>query len=153
MVVKTLKEKGLTIACAESCTGGLICKRLTDIPGSSACVLGGFVTYTNEMKIEQLGVSADTLEKYGAVSQQTALEMARGARKATSADIAVGITGIAGPDGGSEEKPVGTVWVAVVSGKDERVSLAPVRRKWSDRMYTRHTSSSYTLSQVLKIIE
>ena len=153
VVVKTLKEKGLTIACAESCTGGLICKRLTDIPGSSACVLGGFVTYTNEMKIEQLGVSADTLEKYGAVSQQTALEMARGARKATGADIAVGITGIAGPDGGSEEKPVGTVWVAVVSSKDEIVSLAPVRRKWSDRSYTRHTSASYALSQVLKIIE
>lgn len=153
VVVRTLKEKGLTIACAESCTGGLVCKRLTDIPGSSACVLGGFVTYTNQMKIKQLGVKPETLEKYGAVSQQTALEMARGAQAESGADIGVGITGIAGPDGGSEEKPVGTVWVAVVYKDKELVSLAPVRRKWSDRSYTRHTSASYALSQVLKIIE
>lgn len=153
VVVRTLKDKGLTIACAESCTGGLMCKRLTDIPGSSACVLGGFVTYTNQMKIKQLGVDADTLEKFGAVSQQTALEMAKGVLQQTGADIGVGITGIAGPDGGSEEKPVGTVWVAVVTQDAERVSLAPVRRKWSDRSYTRHTSASYALSQVLKIIE
>ena len=153
VVVKTLTEKKLTLAAAESCTGGLMLKRLTDIPGSSACISGGFVTYNNDMKMNLLGVSKATLDTYGAVSEQTALEMARGARRQSGADIGVGITGIAGPDGGTEAKPVGTVYVAVVCGDKEIVSLAPVRRKWSDRSYTRHTSASYALSQVLKIVK
>ena len=153
VVVRELTEKHLTVAAAESCTGGLMLKRLTDIAGASACVSGGFVTYTNEMKINLLGVKADTLAQHGAVSAETALEMARGARDRSGADIGVGITGIAGPGGGTEEKPVGTVYVAVVYGEREDVQLAPVRRKWSDRGYTRHTSASFALSRVLKMIK
>ena len=153
VVVRELTEKHLTVAAAESCTGGLMLKRLTDIAGASACVSGGFVTYTNEMKMNLLGVKADTLAQHGAVSAETALEMARGARRVSGADIGVGITGIAGPGGGTEEKPVGTVYVAVVYGEREDVQLAPVRRKWSDRSYTRHTSASFALSRVLKMIK
>ena len=153
VVVRELTERKLTIAAAESCTGGLFLKRLTDIAGASGCVAGGFVTYTNEMKMNVLGVSADTLATHGAVSAETALEMARGARAKSGADIGVGITGLAGPGGGSEEKPVGTVYVAVVWGEREDVQLAPVRRKWSDRSYTRHTSASFALSRVLKMIK
>ncbi|MBQ2865212.1 MAG: competence/damage-inducible protein A [Clostridia bacterium] len=152
VVVRELTERKLTVAAAESCTGGLFLKRLTDIAGASACVAGGFVTYTNEMKMQVLGVSPDTLSKHGAVSAETALEMARGARDKSGADIGVGITGIAGPGGGTEEKPVGTVYVAVVYGEREDVQLAPVRRKWSDRSYTRHTSASFALSRLLKMI-
>jgi nicotinamide-nucleotide amidase len=108
-----LVEKGWTIAAAESCTGGLFMKRLTDVPGSSRYVERGFVTYSNRSKIELLGVSAQDLEAHGAVSAPIAEQMARGARERAGADIGVGITGIAGPAGGSDEKPVGTVFIAL----------------------------------------
>jgi nicotinamide-nucleotide amidase len=107
-----LKQRNLTLALAESCTGGLIAAAITEIPGSSAWFDRGFVTYSNAAKIEMLGVSAETLEKFGAVSEQTAQEMALGALKNSRAQVAGSITGIAGPDGGSEEKPVGTVCMA-----------------------------------------
>lgn len=97
-------------ATAESCTGGMIVAALTDIPGSSSVVDRGFVTYSNEAKMEMIGVSKATLDAYGAVSEQTALEMAAGALKHSSAGIALAVTGVAGPDGGSDEKPVGLVW-------------------------------------------
>lgn len=134
-----------TVATAESCTGGLIAKRLTDVPGSSAVVKGGFVTYTNEMKTSLLGVSPDTLEKYTAVSEQTAAEMARGARLRTGADIAVSTTGYAGPGGGTEEAPVGTVFVGISTQEETRVvrlRLSPDR----DRDYIRTLAASHALN-------
>ena len=110
-VGRLLQEQGLTIALAESCTGGLIGRRVTEVAGSSEYFLEGFVTYSNEAKMRTLGVPAEVLQKHGAVSAETAEAMAVGARKVSGADVAVSVTGIAGPGGGSEEKPVGTVFV------------------------------------------
>ena len=113
------KAKGILAATAESCTGGLIIALLTDIPGASSMVDRGFVTYSNEAKTEMLGVSETTLAAHGAVSEETALEMAAGALANSRAGIALAVTGIAGPDGGSTEKPVGLVWFGVaVKGSD-----------------------------------
>ena len=111
------KGRGQKIATAESCTGGLVAALLTDIAGSSAVVDRGFVTYSNEAKQELLGVPADTLASYGAVSTQTAQAMAKGAVARSRAQIAVAITGVAGPGGGSAEKPVGLVHFAVANRK------------------------------------
>lgn len=135
-VGKLLLEKKQMLALAESCTGGLISHRITRIPGSSAYYLGGAVTYANEAKQRFLGVKSETLERYGAVSEETALEMAQGIRERTGADLTVSVTGIAGPAGGSPEKPVGTVWIGIAydkvhearhhrfSGDRERIILA-----------------------------
>lgn len=111
-VVDGLTRARKALATAESCTGGWIAKSLTDIPGSSACFGFGFVSYSNDAKSRLLGVSGDTLETTGAVSESTVREMAEGALALSGADFAVAVSGIAGPDGGSEEKPVGTVWFA-----------------------------------------
>jgi nicotinamide-nucleotide amidase len=111
-LAKTLTEHNLSIVTAESCTGGWLAKCFTDLAGSSAWFDRGFVTYSNASKQDMLGVSKASLEKYGAVSEQVAKEMAQGALKNSQADIAVAITGIAGPDGGTNDKPVGTVWIA-----------------------------------------
>ena len=108
-VTQQLAQRGETITCAESCTGGLLAAALTRLPGSSAWFETGFVTYSNEAKQRLLGVSADSLRQYGAVSEAVVHEMAAGARQAADADYALSISGIAGPDGGSPEKPVGTV--------------------------------------------
>lgn len=113
VVVELLRENGLTAVTAESCTGGMIAEKITRIPGSSECFGCGYVTYSNEQKMRLLGVKNETLEKYGAVSEQTALEMSRGARETSGADIAAAVTGIAGPGGGSEEKPVGLVYISI----------------------------------------
>ena len=110
---RKLRACGLTIACAESCTGGLLTSTLTDIPGSSAYLMGSVVSYSNDVKSRILHVSEETLSVYGAVSEETAREMAAGVQRLMQTDIGVGITGIAGPDGGSEEKPVGLVYIAV----------------------------------------
>lgn len=110
---KELRVAGLTISCAESCTGGLLTSMLTDVSGSSSYVMGSVVSYSNDVKARVLHVSEETLTVYGAVSEETAREMAQGVRKLIHADIGVGITGIAGPDGGSTEKPVGLVYIAV----------------------------------------
>ena len=104
-----LTERGLRVCTAESCTGGLIAKSFTDLPGSSAWFERGFVTYSNQAKMDLLQVREATLRADGAVSLETALQMAAGALANSAADLAVSVTGIAGPDGGSEEKPVGTV--------------------------------------------
>lgn len=112
-VGQLLLEKNQTLALAESCTGGLISHRITRIAGSSAYYHGGAVTYSNEVKVKFLGVKPATLEKYGAVSEQTALEMSRGIREKTGASVGLSVTGIAGPSGGSPEKPVGTVWISI----------------------------------------
>jgi PncC family amidohydrolase len=113
LVGKLLKEKGLTLATAESCTGGLIGSRITDISGSSDYYLGGVVAYANQTKMQLLGVLPETLAAYGAVSEQTVIEMARGARRATGAQIGVSVSGIAGPGGAMPGKPVGLVWLGL----------------------------------------
>jgi nicotinamide-nucleotide amidase len=122
LVLRLLRERELTLATAESCTGGLVGARLTEIPGSSDVYVGGTVAYSNDVKERVLGVSAETLAAHGAVSAETALEMARGARTAFGADVAVSVTGVAGPGGGTEEKPVGLVHVAAVGPMGERES-------------------------------
>ncbi len=109
-VIAALVARGETVATAESCTGGLIAGALTSVTGSSAAVYGGFITYANSAKIKMVGVSAETLLAHGAVSAETAGEMAEGARNEASTTYAIAVTGIAGPDGGSVEKPVGLVW-------------------------------------------
>jgi nicotinamide-nucleotide amidase len=112
-----LKEKGQTIATAESCTGGYIAHLLTNRPGSSAFYLGGFVSYDNQVKIEVLRVDKDSIEEEGAVSETVVKQMANGARNLLKTDLAIATSGVAGPDGGTDEKPVGTVWIAIASSK------------------------------------
>lgn len=121
-VVKLLKESHKTLALAESCTGGLVAKSITDIPGASTVFCEGYVTYSNEVKSKILGVSEDTLAQYGAVSEPTAREMAQGLLARSGADIAVSLTGIAGPDGGTDEKPVGLVYVGVSTPENTHVT-------------------------------
>jgi nicotinamide-nucleotide amidase len=111
-LIARCRAANLTLATAESCTGGLIAGLLTEIPGSSAVVERGFVVYSNEAKQELLGVPVATIERHGAVSEATARAMAEGALEASRADIAVSVTGVAGPDGGTPSKPVGLVWFA-----------------------------------------
>ena len=111
-----LLKKGMTVSFAESCTGGLLSSIITSLPGSSAYFKGSAVTYSNESKIRLLNVRESTLIAYGAVSPQTAIEMAEGARSLFSTDISGSITGIAGPDGGTDEKPVGTVFMSITDG-------------------------------------
>ena len=113
--VRRLIEAGKTVATAESCTGGMIGELLTRRPGSSQAFLGGAITYSNAEKTRQLGVSPETLATHGAVSEATVREMAQGARERFGADFAVSASGVAGPDGGSPDKPVGTVWLALAS--------------------------------------
>jgi nicotinamide-nucleotide amidase len=121
VTARMLLAAGRTVATAESCTGGLVAKFLTDIPGSSAYMLQGWVTYTDESKKRQLGVAHATLELHGAVSEETAREMAEGARCASGAYYAVALTGIAGPDGGTDEKPVGLVYIALAMPEETKV--------------------------------
>lgn len=116
VVAGLLVEKGLTLSCAESCTGGQFAARMTSVPGASAYFDRGIVAYSNQAKIEELGVSPDTLAQFGAVSAQTAREMAVGLRLRTESDLCVSVTGISGPDGGSEAKPVGTAFIAIAAG-------------------------------------
>ena len=116
---KILRERGLKLSLAESCTGGLLGDRITNLPGSSEYFWGSLVTYAYEAKVAILNVSWDTLKSYGAVSRETVLEMARGARQALSTDIAVSVSGIAGPGGGTDEKPVGTTWIGLVAADGE----------------------------------
>jgi nicotinamide-nucleotide amidase len=114
-IIDLLTEKAQTIVTAESCTGGMIASALTDVPGASAAVYGGYVTYANTAKSRMIHVQARLIRDYGAVSNQVARAMADGARNTARADYAVAVTGIAGPDGGSEKKPVGLVYIAVSS--------------------------------------
>lgn len=117
-IVGLLQEKKVTLATAESCTGGMLASRIIDVPGVSEVFKAGFVTYANEAKQNLIGVKEDTLAQFGAVSEQTAREMVLGAIKAAKADMAVATTGIAGPGGGTKEKPVGLVYIACGSADD-----------------------------------
>jgi nicotinamide-nucleotide amidase len=152
VLVDALHKEKLTLSAAESCTGGLIAKRITDIAGCSDVFLGGCVTYTNEVKQRLLGVSGDTLEKYGAVSKETAMEMARGVRERTGSDIGISATGIAGPGGATEETPVGTVFLGISTkdGEDyRRLSLSSKR----SREFIRTVSATNAYDMVLKYIK
>lgn len=117
---RLLKDKGLSLAVGESCTGGLIGHTVTNVPGSSSYFQGGVIAYSNELKVKILQVSPHTLGSRGAVSKETALEMARGVKGVTGADIGLSVTGIAGPEGGGKEKPVGTIFIALSSRGAER---------------------------------
>ena len=113
VVVRLLTGRKKTLATAESCTGGFIANRITNVPGASKIFIGGIVAYSNEVKQKFLGVRAETLKKFGAVSEKVACEMAKGAREKFGADFAIAVTGIAGPGGGTKDKPVGTVFIAL----------------------------------------
>jgi PncC family amidohydrolase len=117
-VVQSLREKNLRVSFAESCTGGMISSAIVSVPGSSSVLDLSIVTYANRAKIEFTDVTQDVLDNHGAVSRQTALLMASGIKRTARCDIGVGVTGIAGPDGGSDSKPVGTVYIAVNNGDD-----------------------------------
>jgi len=148
-VVEALKEKRLTVATAESCTGGGVSQALTDVPGASAVFHGGICAYANDIKVKLLGVQVGTLEAYGAVSPQTAKEMAQGVRAATGADIGIGVTGIAGPDGGSDEKPVGLVYIAVSSDAYSEVKeLHLSRGHKKERSFIRSMAVLHALSLI-----
>ena len=117
VIGRLLRDRKMTVATAESCTGGRLADRLTNVPGSSDYLLGGIISYDNAVKIESLGVQPDTLDSYGAVSRQTACEMAEGVRHRLNASIGISTTGVLGPGGGSGEKPVGTLWIGVSTEK------------------------------------
>lgn len=146
VVADRLMEQGLTLSSAESCTGGMFASTMTDIPGISQCFDRGLVTYSNQAKMEELGVSAETLEKFGAVSEETALEMVEGLKRVSGSDVCISVTGIAGPGGGSEEKPVGLVYIGFSYGDKKickKIQMRNVNRSWN-----RH----YTLLCMLNVI-
>lgn len=152
LVVQLLKEKGLTLSCAESCTGGYFGKRITDIAGASSVFKGGFITYSNEAKVELLGVNPQTLEKYSAVSPEVAEEMANGARIKLKTDIAVSITGEAGPVADPLTKQsVGTVFIGI-STKEKTFSLKINIARQRDREYIRRVASSRAMKEIIKIL-
>lgn len=141
VVVQEMTARGLTLATAESCTGGLMGKRITDVPGASACYLGGVVSYQNEVKENLLGVRHETLISKGAVSEETACQMAQGVRKALGADIGISTTGVAGPGGGTPEKPVGLIYVGI-STKDKTWAVRILRPRQSRESLRRLASST-----------
>lgn len=148
-VHRLLTERGETLAVAESCTGGKIASLFTAMAGASAYFLLGAVTYSNEAKMKVLGVRPETLERYGAVSEQTAREMAEGVRRVTGADYGVATTGIAGPSGGSGEKPVGTVWFAVASAAG---TVAVMKNSGTDRGQIIDRASAYAIQMLNEAI-
>lgn len=149
-VGRLLTEQKLTLGVAESCTGGLIAHRLTNVPGSSNYFLGGIVAYAYDVKERVLNVRHDTLYEHGAVSRETALEMARGARRLLGSDVALAVTGIAGPSGGTPEKPVGLVYIALSARDMERCE----RYVWSgDRLQNKQQSSEAALRMLRQYLE
>lgn len=150
-VIEKLKEKHIKVATAESCTGGLIAKRITDVPGASEVFDCGIISYANEIKHRVLGVSEDDLNKYGAVSEPVARQMAQGALKVSGADIAVSVTGIAGPDSDSTNKPVGLVYIGLADR--DNVWVRELRTSRKDRSYNRYVSASNALNMIRLYID
>ena len=153
LVVSELKAKGKKLATAESCTGGLLSKRITDVPGSSEVFEMGCVTYANQAKEDLLSVSHETLEQYGAVSPQTAREMAEGIVRRSGSDLGIGITGIAGPDGGAAEKPVGLIYIALSDGENTWVTKRSPIGRTKSREWHRHCAASQALDMVRRWLE
>lgn len=150
-VIEKLKEKHIKVTTAESCTGGLIAKRITDVPGASEVFDCGIISYANEIKHRVLGVSEDDLNKYGAVSEPVARQMAQGALKVSGADIAVSVTGIAGPDSDSTNKPVGLVYIGLADR--DNVWVRELRTSRKDRSYNRYVSASNALNMIRLYID
>jgi nicotinamide-nucleotide amidase len=149
VIGRLLKNSNATIGTAESCTGGFLANQITSVPGSSAYFEGSVVSYSNSVKMNVLGVSRETLEEFGAVSEQTAREMAEGARRVLNTTFAVSTTGIAGPDGGTAEKPVGTVWIACATPDETFTQLLTLR---NNRKINIELTSSYALNLLRKTI-
>ena len=152
LVVDALRAAGKTLATAESCTGGLLAKRITDVAGSSDVFEMGCVTYANRVKEKLLGVPHETLEAHGAVSEETARAMAEGIVRASGANIGVGITGIAGPGGGTAEKPVGLVYIALSDGKSTWVAKRQPAGRMKSREWHRHCAASKALDMVRRYL-
>ena len=146
-----LTGKGWSVATAESCTGGGVAAALTAVPGSSACVKGGIVAYTEEIKMRLLGVKPETLHDFGVVSRQTVEEMAQGAMKSMNSDFAVATSGVAGPSGGSEEIPVGTIWIAAASRS--QVYTHCIRRYNEGRALNVQNAVQIALEMLQKVVE
>jgi len=145
-----MEQRGLTLAVAESCTGGLVSHRITDVPGCSTYYHGSVTTYSNAVKASALGVSGDTLNRYGAVSEQTAREMAQGVRRFLGADVGLSVTGVAGPDGGTPEKPVGLVYVGLAAPDGVWVA----RHLWpGDRWENKAASAEAVLDLLRRYLE
>ena len=144
-LVELLKAQGLTCATAESCTGGGVGSAITAVPGSSAVFAGGVISYSNAVKHAVLGVSEEDLQRVGAVSSEVAAQMAEGVRKLLKVDLAVSLTGIAGPDGGSEEKPVGLVWFGLATKDGVRTEKAIFR---GDRVQVRAQAVTHALGML-----
>lgn len=152
LVIDELRKAGKKLATAESCTGGLLGKRLTDVPGSSDVFEMGCITYANSVKEQLLGVPHETLETWGAVSEQTARAMAEGIVRLSGADIGVGITGIAGPGGGTDEKPVGLVYIALSDGENTWVAKRQPAGRMKSREWHRHCAASKALDMVRRYL-
>lgn len=161
VIARKLIEKGVTISSAESCTAGLFSATLANVPGISAALDRGIATYSNEAKMNELGVKAETLEKYGAVSAETALEMAKGLAEKTGSDICLSVTGIAGPDGGTPEKPVGLIYVAAnysnkacgKAGDGRNEKVIEYRRNTPNRSWNRNFSVLRMMELANKILD
>ena len=151
-LVNKLREKNLIIATAESCTGGMLAKKITDISGSSGIFEMGLVSYANRIKNEFLGVSNDVLNTVGAVSEETARQMALGITKLAKSDIGVGITGIAGPTGGTSEKPVGLVYYSIYLKREDKLIVNKLLLKGS-RDQIREQTTQMVIEEILKNIQ
>lgn len=149
-LVNILKRADMTVSVAESCTGGMIASKIVNIPGTSGVFNESYVTYSNEAKHRLLNVKNETLEKYGAVSEQTAKEMAEGCMKASGADVGIATTGIAGPDGGTEEKPVGLVYIGCAVGDKVCVEKNIFS---GDRMQVRQQAAEKSIKNTIKLIK
>ena len=149
-VVKVLNERKMIMACAESCTGGLIAKRITDVSGSSSVFNCGIVSYSNEIKEKLLGVKSETLKEFGAVSEQTVREMVKGVLDVSGADIAVSVSGIAGPNSDNTNKPVGLIYLAISDGKETVVKRLENQFDTDVRNSNRISASDEALKMILE---